>query len=269
MVLETLTVIVPCLNEERNVVPTVESVLAIAPELPVNVEIFLIDDGSTDGTVDQMERLCKQHPSCRMRKNRQNIGVGRSVMSAYSEVPDDSWITVLPGDHEIDFRSIHNFLKVRDQYDLILGYFQNPVIRPMRRRIASASFRQIVRSLYGFDFRYLNGLKMYRVEVMRGLEVKSSGYAYTAELIAKAMLRNPSLRIGEAPFIARGRAHGSSNAFRPTAIVNAAYEVMRGQRSVARYRKRVIKDSELETDRLRRASSHEGKRSAPRDSGAC
>jgi glycosyltransferase involved in cell wall biosynthesis len=267
--METLTVIVPCLNEERTVVPTVEGVLAVAPELPVSLEIFLIDDGSTDGTTDQMERLCREHPRCRMRRNPQNVGVGRSVMSAYSEVPDKSWVTVLPGDNEIDFSSIHNFLKIRDQYDLILGYFQNPVIRPMRRRIASASFRQVVRSLYGFDFKYLNGMKIYRVEVMRGLEVKSSGYAYTAELIAKAMLRNPSLRIGEAPFIARGRAHGKSNAFRPAAIANAAYEVIRGQRSVAQYRKRIIEEAERESERLHRASGHEREQLSQHDSGTC
>jgi hypothetical protein len=110
---------------------------------------------------------------------------------------------------------------------------------------------------------------MYRVEVMRGLEVKSSGYAYTAELIAKAMLRNPSLRIGEAPFIARGRAHGSSNAFRPAAIVNAAYEVIRGQRSVAQYRKKIIEEADLEIERLHSASGGEREQTPHRGRNTC
>jgi len=237
---ELLIVIVPCLNEERGVVKTVEDVIAVAPELPVAVEVLMIDDGSTDDTAQMMERLCAKHSRCRMRRNPQNMGLGRSVMSAYGEVPDGSWVTVLPGDHELDFKSIHNFLNVRDRFDLILGYLQNPVIRPFRRRVASAAFGHVVRSLYGLDYRYLNGLKLYRIETFRGIEVQSSGYAYTAELIAKAILRNPSLRIGEAPFVARGRAHGRSNAFRPSAIANAVYEVVRGQRLVASYRDQVI-----------------------------
>jgi glycosyltransferase involved in cell wall biosynthesis len=212
------------------------------------VEVLMVDDGSTDKTAALMDRLCEQDSRCRVRRNPRNLGLGRSVMSAYEEIRDRSWVTVIPGDGEIDFRSIQNFVAIRDQYDLILGYFQNPVIRPMRRRIASASFRKFTGSLYGFDFKYLNGIKMYRIEVFRGLDVHSSGYAYTAELIAKAMLRNPSLRIGEAPFVARGRAYGRSNAFRPGAIAKAVFEVVRGQRSVARYRERVIRasDSELE-----------------------
>lgn len=244
---ELLTVIIPCFNEEPSIARTVQGVMTVAADLPLTVDILMIDDGSTDATAEVMERLCEQHPRCQARRNPHNMGLGRSVMSAYDEIPDRSWVTVIPGDDEIDFRSIDNFLAVRDQYDLILGYFQNPVIRPMRRRIASASFRQVTRSLYGFDFRYLNGMKMYRIEVLRGIDVNSSGYAYAAELIAKAMLRDPSLRIGEAPFIARGRAYGKSNAFRPGAILNAVYEVVKGQRSVARYRERVIAaDVELE-----------------------
>lgn len=245
---ELLTVIVPCLNEEKSIVRTVEDVVSVAATLPMPVDVLMIDDGSTDNTGELADRLCEKYPRCRAHHNPRNLGLGRSVMSAYRELPDMSWITVIPGDGEIDFRSIHNFIAIREEYDLILGYFQNPVIRPTRRRLASASFRQVVRSLYGFDFRYLNGMKMYRVDVFRGIDVSSSGYAYTAELIAKAMLRNPALRIGEAPFVARGRAYGSSNAFRPSSVANAVYEVLRGQRSVARYRQKIIRESDAELE---------------------
>jgi len=245
---ELLTVIVPCLNEGKSIVRTVEDVLEVARDLPMPIDILMIDDGSTDKTAEIMDRLCQQDSRCRVRRNPRNLGLGRSVMSAYQKIPETSWVTVIPGDGEIDFRSIHNFMAIREQYDLILGYFQNPVIRPTRRRIASASFRHVVRSLYGFDFRYLNGMKMYRVDVFRGIDVSTSGYAYTAELIAKAMLRNPALRIGEAPFVARGRAYGRSNAFRPSSIANAVFEVLRGQRSVARYRERVIRESDSELE---------------------
>jgi len=243
---EKLTILIPCLNEERNLTATVENAIMTARDLPMDFEIIMIDDGSRDATQDVMKRLCGEHSCCRMRVNPRNLGVGRSVMSAYDDVSDRSWVTVLPGDNEFDFRSIHNFIALRDQYDLVLGYFQNPVIRPFRRRFASASFGSLVKTLYGFDFRYLNGMKLYKVEVFREIEVESANYAYTAELIAKAILRNPALRVGEAPFVATGRAYGSSNAFRPRAVATAAYEVLRGQRSVAAYREQVIRREESE-----------------------
>lgn len=241
---ELLTVIIPCYNEEGNLENTVDDVLSVAPSLPVDVEALLIDDASTDGTRAVMERLCAEHANVRMRVNETNRGVGVSVMEAYEDIPDESWVTGLPGDNELVFASIRDFLARREEYDLILGYIQNPVIRTVRRRMASWAFTRVVSFLYGFPFRYYNGLKLYRVEVFRGIDTVSTGHAYTAELIAKAVLRWPMMRIGEAPFAARGRSEGRSKAFRPGSVLKAVREAYLGWRSVTRMRRRVLAGEE-------------------------
>ncbi|MFH1465758.1 MAG: glycosyltransferase family 2 protein [Pseudomonadota bacterium] len=236
---ERLTVIIPCLNEEGNIAATVRSVYALESEVPVDLEVLVIDDGSTDGTAEVLRGLAQRFP-LRIVTNERNLGMGRSVLNAYELIAPGSWITVLPGDNEIDARSILSLLEHRERYDLVLGYLGNPVIRPAGRRAASWAFTTFAGALYGFDYRYLNGLKLYRVEVFKGIEVFSSGHAYTAELIAKAILRRPGLRVGEAPFIARGRGGGQSKAIRPRAVLTAVREVWAGHRSVSRYRREVI-----------------------------
>lgn len=240
---ELLTVIIPCLDEADVVASTVGEVLALAPRLPLALEVLLIDDGSSDGTRQVMAELCAKDDRCRMRVNPRNRGQGRSVLDSYAELEPGTWVTVIPGDHEFEFDSILGFLELRERYDLILGYFQNPVIRPFRRRLASALFTGVANALYGFRFRYLNGMKLYRVDCFRGIDVVSSGHAFNAELLAKAVLRNPRLRIGQAPFLARGRARGRSKAFRPLAVLRALRDVARGYRSVAAYRDAVIRSS--------------------------
>ncbi len=237
---ECLTVIIPCLNEEANVGDTVRGVLQVAEGLPVAVEVLLIDDGSTDGTRAVMEEICDGEDRCRMKVNTRNLGLGRSVLGAYEEIPPESWITVIPGDNEFIFDSIEAFLEVRDRFDVILGYLQNPVIRPLRRRMASRLFTLVASVLYGFNFQYLNGMKMYRARAFRGIEVTSGGHAFVAELLAKAILRDPRLRIGEVPFAARGRSGGASKAIRPTSVVRALKEVWAGKLSVNAYRKKAI-----------------------------
>lgn len=238
---ELLTVIVPCLNEEHTVGITLEEIYAAAPDLPVEVRVMMIDDGSTDGTADRMLELCEQYPGARRVVNEKNLGLGRSVLNAYKIITPGSWVTVLPGDAELVFASIKNHLEIRENHDLILGYLQNAVIRTFVRRTASTLFTTISNQLYGFSFRYINGLKLYRVEVFRDIEVVSCGHAMNGELISKAVLRNPGLRIGEAPFMARGRAHGSSKAFRPGSILRAVRETIAGFRSVGKYRDEIIK----------------------------
>lgn len=238
---DALTVLVPCMNEAGNVARTVESVQKVFSKIDLSGHIELIDDGSTDGTVREMERLCATYGNVKMHVNPRNLGVGRTVLQAYERVPQGHWVTVAPGDNEIIFDSIRNHLAVRDQYDIVLGYLQNSVIRTIPRRLASEAFTRSVQVVYGYPYRYLNGLKLYRVEAFRGIDVVSGGHAFNAELIAKAVLRNPNLRIGEAPFLARGRAVGSSKAFRPGSVMRAVSELVRGYRSVSEYRERVVR----------------------------
>jgi hypothetical protein len=83
-------------------------------------------------------------------------------------------------------------------------------------------------------------MKLYRLEVFKGLEVLASGHAYNAELIAKAILRNPFVRITEVPFVARGRTGGETKAFRPTSVARAVEEFVRGRVSVNEYRRNVL-----------------------------
>lgn len=240
---ERLYVLIPCLNEEANVRGAAESVLHVADELPVDLRVILIDDGSTDRTRAIMEDLCREHPDrCEMIVNPTNLGLGRSVMNTYERIPSGSWVHVTPGDNEFDFAaSIGNYLAVRDRYDVILGYLHNPVIRTLNRRLASYAFSKVVATLYGFPYRYLNGFKVYRVDAFRGIEVVSSGHAFVAELLAKALLRQRNLRIGEVPFVARGRAGGQSKAIRPGSVLRAVSEVFKGARSVARYRETIVR----------------------------
>lgn len=238
---ETLTVVVPSLNEEGRIEGTVAEVEAVAPTLDLAVEILMINDGSSDRTGEIMRRLCAEHGH-QMLENTRNLGVGASLQRAYAMLPEDRWITVLPGDNEIDFASIANFTAIRGDYDIILGYLQNPIIRPASRRLASWAFTRTVGSIYGFPYRYLNGMKLYRNRAVKGLAVTSAGHAFNAEMIAKAILRDPHLRVGEAPFAARGRATGNSKAMRPRSVVQAVYEVAAGWKSVAEFRSQTIRD---------------------------
>ncbi|MEZ4459266.1 MAG: glycosyltransferase family 2 protein [bacterium] len=245
---ETLTVLVPCFNESGNIRSTVEEIQRVAPSLDIDVEILLLDDGSTDDTATIMRELCDEASNVAMRVNPRNLGVGRTILNVYNDFPDDRWLTVFPGDGELIFDSIRAHLDVRRDYDLVLGYLQNSIIRPFHRRIASQSFTQTVNALYGYSYTYLNGMKLYRASVFKDIDVVSSGHAFNAELLGKALLRNPSLRIGEVPFRARGRASGNSKAIRPRSIVQAIVDVYQGYQSVADYRDQVIREKAVKDE---------------------
>jgi glycosyltransferase involved in cell wall biosynthesis len=234
---EKYTIAIPCLNEEANIAQTLEDIYAMIPKLGMDeVQVIMVDDGSTDRTRDVMASLTSSYPNCHMVVNSKNIGPGRSVTQLWADLDPDSWFTALPGDNEIIAASLLNHGAMRANHDVILGYLQNNVIRPPVRRLASAVFQTMARSFYGLPFRYFNGPKLYRIWAFQGIDIVGGGHAFNAELLAKAILRHPHLRIGEAPFVARGRAGGMSKAFTPKFISRAARDFFRGQRSVVELR---------------------------------
>ena len=238
---ESLCVIIPCLNEEPLVRRTVEEVTEHADALPMSLEIVMIDDGSTDGTRAVMQELCEKYPHCRMIAHDDNRGLGRCVTEAYDTIADGTWVTVFPGDSEFVFaESIDNLLAARHHHDVVLGYLYNSVVRKLGRRVASTTFLKLTKTLYGFRWRALNGMKLYRVEAFKGIQTVSGGHAYVAELLAKAQLRCPELRITEAPFISRGRSIGNSHAIRPRAVLRAVLETYKGAKDVGRYREEMV-----------------------------
>ena len=238
---ESLCVIIPCLNEEPVVRRTVEEVLAHAEDLPMGLEVVVIDDGSTDGTRLVMQELCAKDPRVRMIAHDENRGLGRCVTDAYDTIEDGTWVTVFPGDSEFVFaESIDNLLAARHGHDVVLGYLYNSVVRKLGRRVASTAFLKLAKTLYGFRWRALNGMKLYRVEAFKGIHTLSGGHAYVAELLAKAQLRCPELRITEAAFISRGRSAGDSHAIKPQSVLRAVHETYKGAKDVARYRDEVV-----------------------------
>lgn len=234
---EKLVILIPCYNEEHNIEKTLDSVLNVCNQVDMQTNICLIDDGSTDNTRSVMQSLSSMHPEVKLVSHDKNHGVGYVVKSAIAAQDDESWVSVIPGDNEIKADSLLDFIAIRHDYDLILGYFKHPVARTLFRRFCSSGFMVVIRILYGFPYRYINGLKLYRAKCFKGITTVSTSFAYTGELIAKAILKNPGIRIGEAAFVSQGRVKGKAKAIRPLSIIKSIVEVIKGYSSVSAYRK--------------------------------
>ena len=77
-----LTVLVPCLNEQDRVRPTLETIRAAMQELGRSYEVIVVDDGSTDRTSSVVEEFMKANPQMpvRLHRNRSNLGLARTFV---------------------------------------------------------------------------------------------------------------------------------------------------------------------------------------------
>ena len=101
MRLPTLSVVMPCLNEQDNVAAALQRTLAAFERYGIEGEIVVINDGSTDGTAGVVRALAGQHPNVRLIEHARPMGIGASFWDGVHSARND-FVTMFPGDDEND-----------------------------------------------------------------------------------------------------------------------------------------------------------------------
>ena len=94
-----LSVIVPAFNEEENIVPLSEEIIATLAALPGGFELIVVDDASTDSTASVLEQF--SHPCLRRVFHRINCGQSSAVASGF-QAARGVWVATLDGDGQND-----------------------------------------------------------------------------------------------------------------------------------------------------------------------
>ena len=77
-----LSVLVPVYNEEEYVGVSLERLLNAPLPEGVELEVVVVDDGSTDGSADAVERMLPQYPQVRLLRHAVNQGKGAAIRTA-------------------------------------------------------------------------------------------------------------------------------------------------------------------------------------------
>ena len=117
---------------------------------------------------------------------------------------------MVPGDGENDAGEILKHLPRMEQADVVVPFVVNPEVRSLKRRLLSLLYGRIINLSFGLSLRYLNGTVMYRTELLHGLELRSSGFFYQAELLIKTIRQGA--RYVEVPCRLQQRRAGQSKA---------------------------------------------------------
>ena len=116
-----LSLVVPLLDEEQNVEPLVKEVVAVQSELSLGLELILIDDGSTDRTRSELERMRSQHPELRILTFPTRRGQSAAI-SAGVRAARHPYVATLDGDLQNDVRDVRRMLALcGETCDVVIG----------------------------------------------------------------------------------------------------------------------------------------------------
>ena len=201
-----ISVVVPLFDEEENVHPLVQSIREALENGP-DWELILVDDGSGDGTFEEASREAAAHARVRLLGLARNYGQTTAMQCGFDNARGEVVVT-MDGDLQNDPRDIPRLLaRVRDGYDLVVGYRQSRSESLLVRKIPSQAANRLIQAITRVPIKD-NGctLKALRRAVLRDLDLYSDMHRFIPALVASTA----SARIAEIPVSDRPRRFGRS-----------------------------------------------------------
>ena len=92
-----ISIIVPCYNEQESLPHFITEICHIAPQLPSELEVIFVDDGSKDGTLDLLRAAAKEDPRMRYLSFSRNFGK-EAAMYAGLQAAKGDYVAVIDAD---------------------------------------------------------------------------------------------------------------------------------------------------------------------------
>jgi glycosyltransferase involved in cell wall biosynthesis len=205
----SLSVLVPFYNERATLRPSIDRLLKA--DLPVEMEVLLVDDGSSDGGVETVRDLVDAG-RVRLVRHRTNLGKGAAIRTALKHATGDI-VTILDADLEYDPHDYPDLLRpiLEEEATVVYG------TRSFGAHTSFSFWYVIGNRLIAFWASFLfdtwisdveTCFKMAPTDVWRSLGLRSRGFGIEAEATGKFL--RAGHRIYEVPigYRARGREEG-------------------------------------------------------------
>ncbi len=204
--IKTLSIIVPVYNEEKTLLPLLKKVLSVKL-LGLKKEIIIVNDGSSDGTIRQLQKLRMR--DCRVFHHPQNRGKGAAIRTAIPHTTGD-YIIIQDADLEYDPEDYKVILTplLRGQADVVYGSRFKGTHRAFLfwHSVGNKFLTFITNLLYNTILTDMETCyKAFRGPVLRGLVLRSNRFDFEPEVTAK-ILKN-GFKLFEVPISYDGRGY--------------------------------------------------------------
>ena len=202
-----ISVVVPLYNEVESLPELVAWIDRVARKNSLSYEIIMIDDGSTDGSFQEVERLRAEYPAIRGVSFMRNYGKSAALYVGF-DMAEGEVVFTMDADLQDSPDEIPEMRRMilEEGYDLVSGW-KRKRYDPIGKRWPSKFFNLTARVMSGIKLHDFNcGLKAYRRKVVKSIEVYGEMHRYIPILAKHAGFK----RIGEKVVEHHERKYGKS-----------------------------------------------------------
>lgn len=180
-----LSLVLPAYNEVENISEVTGRALDVLPKLVESFEIVVVDDGSSDGTGDLLDRIAAEHPEIKPVHHPKNKGYGAALTSGFT-ASTGSHIMFMDADLQFDIADLSHLAPFVGKYDIVAGYRIDRKDASYRILYANV-FKLAMRFLFGVRVRDIDcAFKVFRADMLKSMHLESPGALINTEILAKA-----------------------------------------------------------------------------------
>ena len=227
----SITFLIPVFNEVKTVKKAIEETISLNIS---NKEIIIIDNGSTDGTLEIIKDY-KDHENIKIILQKKNLGFGNSIREGFLQSSKE-FIYLQFGDLEYDINTSLEMLKKTQEQNLDAMFgsrlknlnnftqlckttLDNPAY------LATLICTFLINFFYNKNFTDIIGAKLYRKETVKNVLPKTSGQGFDFELVSFLCKRN--LNVDEVFIKYKPRENFSDKKIKFYHMFNAIYGILK------------------------------------------
>ena len=222
--LRSISAMFPCYNDGATIAKLVDDVHEVLTPLVDEVEVIVVNDGSSDDSAEVLEKLAVERPWLHVVTHPVNRGYGGALISGFAAARHD-WIFYTDGDAQYDAREAAGLVPlVTDDVDVVQGYKRGRG-DPWHRRIIGRVYHHVVKHLFGLPIRDTDcDFRLFRRSLIVERPLTSTSGVICVELVRNFAVGRA--RIVETPVSHHFRPSGRSQFFRLPAIARSAQQLL-------------------------------------------
>jgi glycosyltransferase involved in cell wall biosynthesis len=218
-----LSIVIPLFNESDSLNELVDWITDVMQRNAISYELLFIDDGSTDDSWLTLTRLCASSPQIRALRFTKNFGKSQALHAGF-KLAQGKLVATMDADLQDSPEELPEMIQLleSEQLDLISGWKRKRYDNLLTKNLPSRLFNWAARKSSNIQLHDFNcGLKVYRSEVVKAIDVKGEMHRYIPVLAASAGFT----KIGEKTVAHQARKYGTTK-FGPERFLNGLLDLI-------------------------------------------
>ena len=183
-----ISIIVPLLNERESLPELVSRIDGVMKENGFSYEVIMVDDGSDDGSWEEIQRLSASNSAIRGICFRRNYGKSAALYCGFARAQGDVVVTMDADlqDFPEEIPEMYRMIK-EEGWDIVSGWKKHRKDNALTKNLPSKLYNATARRITGIKLHDMNcGLKAYKNDVVKNIEVYGEMHRYIPYLAKNA-----------------------------------------------------------------------------------